>query len=124
MKMINGTCTDVKIAYIGGGSHGWAWTFMRDLALETELSGEISLYDIDNEMAEQNAVIGNRLFEREEVPGNWKFTVRFSLKELLSEQPDFVVISILPGTFDEMDSDVHPVSYTHLDVYKRQGIRC
>lgn len=107
MKMINGTCTDVKIAYIGGGSHGWAWTFMRDLALETELSGEISLYDIDNEMAEQNAVIGNRLFEREEVPGNWKFTVRFSLIELLSEQPDFVVISILPGTFDEMESDVH-----------------
>ena len=22
---------DLRIAYIGGGSRGWAWTFMRDL---------------------------------------------------------------------------------------------
>ena len=28
---------DLRIAYIGGGSRGWAWTFMRDLALEPEL---------------------------------------------------------------------------------------
>jgi hypothetical protein len=29
---------DITIAYIGGGSRGWAWTFMTDLALEEEIS--------------------------------------------------------------------------------------
>ena len=24
--------SDIQIAYIGGGSRGWAWTFMTDLA--------------------------------------------------------------------------------------------
>ena len=37
---------DLRIAYIGGGSRGWAWTFMRDLALEPALGGTIVLYDI------------------------------------------------------------------------------
>ena len=36
---------DLRIAYIGGGSRGWAWTFMRDLALEPALGGTIVLYD-------------------------------------------------------------------------------
>ena len=31
MKVQNGTCSDVRVAYIGGGSHGWAWTFFKDL---------------------------------------------------------------------------------------------
>lgn len=51
---------DLQIAYIGGGSRGWAWTFMGDLALEPRLAGTIRLYDIDREAAEHNAVIGNR----------------------------------------------------------------
>ena len=42
---------DLRIAYIGGGSRGWAWTFMRDLALEPALGGTIVLYDIDKEAA-------------------------------------------------------------------------
>ena len=42
---------DLRIAYIGGGSRGWAWTFMRDLALELALGGTIVLYDIDKEAA-------------------------------------------------------------------------
>ena len=41
---------DLRIAYIGGGSRGWAWTFMRDLALELALGGTIVLYDIDKEI--------------------------------------------------------------------------
>lgn len=31
--------TDIQIAYIGGGSRGWAWTFMTDLAMESQISG-------------------------------------------------------------------------------------
>ena len=111
--------TDLQIAYIGGGSRGWAWTFMTDLALTPELSGTIRLYDIDREAAERNAVIGNRLTERAvkaegaaagpgqaEPTGKWAYEVHDSLASALTGA-DFVVISILPGTFDEMESDVH-----------------
>ena len=157
----------VKIAYIGGGSRGWAWNLMSDLAVEEALSGSVFLYDIDREAAHKNEVIGSQ------IPGN-KFTYHAvdTINEALSGA-DFVVISILPGTFDEMESDVHcgekygiyqsvgdtvgiggyfralrtipmfveiaeaikryapdswvinytnPVSYTHLDVYKRQPL--
>lgn len=63
----NGTVTDLKIAYIGGGSRGWAWTFMTDLAGEEKMSGTIRLYDIDREAALRNEKIGNHLMSREDV---------------------------------------------------------
>ena len=46
MEYADGKVKDLQIAYIGGGSRGWAWTFMRDLALEPALGGTIVLYDI------------------------------------------------------------------------------
>ena len=98
--------SDVRIAYIGGGSRGWAWTFMTDLALEPSLSGTIRLYDIDEPAARANEIIGNRVSAREEAVGKWKYEVADSLQRALTGV-DFVVISILPGTFDEMQSDVH-----------------
>ncbi|WP_130837668.1 family 4 glycosyl hydrolase [Lachnoclostridium sp. Marseille-P6806] len=97
---------DIRIAYIGGGSRGWAWTFMTDLAREAQLSGEVRLYDIDRGAAEANQIIGNRLMQRPEATGRWRFSVSDSLESALSGC-DFVVISILPGRFDEMQSDVH-----------------
>ena len=54
MKYLEGSAKDVQIAYIGGGSRGWAWTFMTDLALEPSMSGRIRLYDIDREAARAN----------------------------------------------------------------------
>ena len=106
MRYHSDKATDVNIAYIGGGSRGWAWTFMTDLALEPKMSGTIRLYDIDQEAAKKNEIIGNRLSERKEVDGKWKYITAPSLKEAL-EGADFIVISILPGTFDEMEVDVH-----------------
>lgn len=100
------TVSDVRIAYIGGGSRGWAWTFMTDLAMEPALSGGIRLYDIDEAAANNNAVIGNAVSSRADAVGKWRYEVSHSLKEALTGV-DFVVISILPGTFDEMASDVH-----------------
>lgn len=97
--------SDVQIAYIGGGSRGWAWTFMTDLALDAQLSGTIRLYDIDPEAAQKNAVIGNAVSAREDAPGKWRYEVAGTLAEALTGA-DFVVISILPGTFDEMAVDV------------------
>lgn len=106
MKYQNDKVEDLKLAYIGGGSRGWAWTFMTDLALEERLSGTICLYDKDVQAAKSNEIIGNRLREQEGVCGKWNYTTASSLSEALTGA-DFIVISILPGTFDEMESDVH-----------------
>lgn len=106
MKYENNKVSDVKIAYIGGGSRGWAWTFMTDLAMDHQISGEIRLYDIDHEAARCNEVIGNALTKREDTVGKWNYITTTSIREAL-EGSDFIVISILPGTFDEMESDVH-----------------
>ncbi|NLK87674.1 MAG: alpha-glucosidase/alpha-galactosidase [Clostridiaceae bacterium] len=103
---MNRDAKNINIAYIGGGSKGWAWSLMKDLALEREISGTVRLYDIDFEAALINQRIGNMLTAREDVPGKWQYKVVGSLKEALTGS-DFVLTSILPGTFDEMESDVH-----------------
>ncbi len=108
----------IQIAYIGGGSRGWAWTFMTDLAMEPQISGTIRLYDIDREAAEANAIIGNRQKQREDVSGQWDYVVKDTLREAL-DGADFVVISILPGTFDEMEIDVHMPE--RLGIYQSVG---
>ena len=41
MNYSNNKVSDIQIAYIGGGSRGWAWTFMTDLALDDQISGTI-----------------------------------------------------------------------------------
>ncbi|HHV80584.1 TPA: alpha-glucosidase/alpha-galactosidase [bacterium] len=97
---------DIRIAYIGGGSRGWAWKLMTDLALEKDLSGTVRLYDIDYEAAKNNEIIGNKLSVKPEVVGRWNYMAVKTLDEALYGA-DLVVISILPGTFDEMYSDVH-----------------
>jgi galacturan 1,4-alpha-galacturonidase len=94
------------IAYIGGGSRGWAWKLMSDLAAEERLSGTVRLYDIDRPAAEANARIGNRLASRPDVPGKWRYEVAADLGSAL-DGVDFVVASILPGSFQDMASDVH-----------------
>jgi alpha-galactosidase len=95
----------IKICYIGGGSRNWAWIFMQDLAFEKEIQGVIELYDIKPEDAEMNQVIGNTLMEKYN-SGRWKFYANPSLENALSGS-DFVLVSILPGGFEEMAVDVH-----------------
>ncbi|MBO5374117.1 MAG: hypothetical protein J6A54_01545, partial [Clostridia bacterium] len=45
MRLLDNKAYDVKIAYIGGGSRGWAWGLMSDLASCEDMSGEVYLYD-------------------------------------------------------------------------------
>ena len=96
----------IKIAYLGGGSRGWARTFMVDLAKENAFRAEVNLYDIDFAAAKDNETIANRLFAREDVVGKHSFKAVETLEDALTGV-DFVVISVLPGTFNEMRSDVH-----------------
>ncbi len=97
---------NLKLAYIGGGSRGWARKLMSDLALEPSMSGTMYLYDIDMEAAKANEIIGNMYSAKEESVGKWKYVATGSLKDALAGA-DFVIISILPATFKEMGSDVH-----------------
>ena len=106
MKYVEKTAQDIKIAYIGGGSRGWAWGLMSDLATASDMSGEVYLYDIDYEAAEANEIIGNKYNTAEGAVSHWDYHAVKTIGEALTGA-DFVVISILPGTFDEMESDVH-----------------
>lgn len=106
MMMKNSSATGLQVAYIGGGSRGWAWGFMTDLAMDGQLCGTVRLYDIDRSAARRNEIIGNKLSQNPEVKSRWTYTVSDSLQQALTGA-DFVVISILPGTFEEMRSDVH-----------------
>lgn len=96
----------IKICYIGGGSKMWARVFMADLAASEGLGGEIALYDIDREAAERNAKIGGYVNEEPSTVSRFDYRVYDKLSEAL-DGADFVIISILPGTFAEMRVDVH-----------------
>jgi len=106
MKFNGNKAEGVKIAYIGGGSRGWAWGLMSDLAVTADMSGDVYLYDIDFEAAKNNEIIGNKYNGVEGVKSHWDYHAVKTIDEALSGA-NFVVISILPGTFDEMESDVH-----------------
>ena len=97
---------DVNIAFIGGGSRGWAFSLMSDLAKEEEIRCHIRLYDIDKKASEMNAKIGNDLSARDDIVGKHEWRATHTYKEALTGA-DFVVISVMPGTFKEMHSDVH-----------------
>lgn len=97
---------NLKIAYIGGGSRGWAWGLMSDLAACDDMSGSVALYDIDWQAAKNNEIIGNKFNTAEGAKSHWDYEAVETIGEALTGA-DFVVISILPGTFDEMESDVH-----------------
>ncbi len=102
----NNKAENIQIAYIGGGSRGWAWGLMSDLAAASDISGDVRLYDIDHTAAHHNEIIGNRFSSLPETRSTWHYHAVGSLEEALTGA-ELVVISILPGTFDEMESDVH-----------------
>ena len=106
MQNYNNKINGLKIAYIGGGSKNWAWTLMRELAMEEDLSGTVKLYDIDFQSACENCEVGNNLSKRSDTKGKWNYEVVSTLQEALVGA-DFIIVSILPGTFEEMYSDVH-----------------
>ncbi len=109
---------ELTVCYVGGGSRGWAWGFMTDLAMDGRLSGTVRLYDVDRGAAERNEMIGNQISAHPDAKSRWRYVVSSTLDEAL-DGADFVVISILPGTFDDMASDVHaPEAY---GVYQSVG---
>ncbi len=97
---------DVKLAYIGGGSRAWARKFMTDLAMQDDFCGSVNLYDIDEDAARANVTVSEVINKSPKAISKFSYSVSKTLKEALTGV-QFVIISILPGTFDEMESDVH-----------------
>jgi galacturan 1,4-alpha-galacturonidase len=97
----------LKIAYIGGGSRLWARNLMIDLALCSDLSGNVSLYDIDLDSARLNEQLGNWLHASRQpgVVSDWRYETVATLEEAL-RGADFVVLSIQPGTLECMAHEI------------------
>ncbi|MBQ4528743.1 MAG: alpha-glucosidase/alpha-galactosidase [Clostridia bacterium] len=106
IRYINNNAQNIKIAYIGGGSKGWAWSLMSDLVSCRDMSGDVYLYDIDFDAAKKNEIIGNKFNFAEGAVSTWNYKACEKIDDAL-KCADFVIISIMPGTLDEMESDVH-----------------
>ncbi len=99
----------LKLAYIGGGSREWARKLFSDLCLDTGPGGELALYDLDESSSRLNAEYACRLLR--ESPSNWRVYAVAAPEQALSGA-DFVVMSILPGSYDQMEAELH-ASETH-----------
>ena len=75
MRYNGSKAEDIKIAYVGGGSRGWAWGLMSDLMTCEDISGRVDLYDIDIQAAKNNEIIGNR-FNSAKGPSPWNHRPR------------------------------------------------
>ena len=95
----------LKIAYLGGGSRGWARILMQDLALCPHLSGDVYLYDINLEAAELNVKLGTWIQGQPGVVADWGYHAVPTIDEALWDA-DFVVCSIQPGPLEAMEHDL------------------
>ncbi len=95
--------SEITLAYIGGGSLNWAQVLMADLVHDRTVAGKIRLFDLNLEAAQRNAAIGNRLSEAHGL--SIRYTASDTIASALSGA-DFVVVSILPGSFDDMANDL------------------
>lgn len=105
--------TPIKIAYIGGGSRGWARDLISDLALTPSVKGSIDLFDIDQESARKNAQIATKIFARPEARTRFKVRAVSRLADAL-KGADFVVLSIEPGPME--------LRYADLEIPAKYGI--
>ncbi len=95
----------LRIAYIGGGSREWARKLMLDLALCPELTGDIALYDIDQESARLNEQLGNWIQSQPGSISKWVYHAVNTLEEALIGA-DFIIISIQPGPLEVMAEEI------------------
>ena len=96
---------DLKIAYIGGGSRGWAHILMNDLAQCPDLQGEVRLYDIDWAAAKLNETFGNWIQQQDGTQSQWHYQAVETLESAL-KGADFVFLSIQPGPLEMMAHEI------------------
>ncbi|MFC4440344.1 MULTISPECIES: family 4 glycosyl hydrolase [Natrialbaceae] len=104
---------EIKITYIGGGAREWPPKLFRDLALCSDIEGEVALFDLDYESAQLNAEFGNWVQEQDGAVGDWTYTAVEDRAEAL-EGADFVILST---QFNPAETFVHD-----LDIPREYGI--
>jgi alpha-galactosidase len=93
-----------KIAFIGGGSHGFTTTLVRDLLTFPLLEGaEIALMDIDSERLKYAEKSCNKLVQMGNYPA--KVTATLNRREAL-KGADAVLVTILNGSTDVWQHDI------------------
>ena len=99
----------MKLAFVGGGSYAWGPSLLTDLALDTHLTGEVVLHDLDPVAGERLTHLGALLTAQTASSLAVRFTP--SLEEAL-DGADFVVLSITTGGLAAMEGDLAiPESY-------------
>ena len=91
--------SDIKIAYIGGGSKHWARVMMQDLALTPGLSGELALYDINQQRSDANAELGAHIFGLTDAVSAFKVNA-YSDRRAALQDADFVFRVYFAGAHD------------------------
>lgn len=105
--------SEIKIAYIGGGSREWAVKLMSDLALSSRITGRLDLFDIDFAAASENQQLSEEVFAHRDAKTSFKVRAVPKLEDALKDS-DFVVISIEPGPITMRRAD--------LEIPARHGI--
>ncbi|HUZ17853.1 MAG TPA: alpha-galactosidase [Spirochaetia bacterium] len=115
MKQVDskGGRSEIKIAYIGGGSRAWAPKLFSDLALSPYVQGEIALYDVDYEASKANIEVGRTIFGHRDAASKFTVAAVRALDEAL-DGADFVVLSIEPGPTT--------MRYADLEIPRKHGI--
>ncbi|WP_231187881.1 glycoside hydrolase family 4 [Haladaptatus sp. DYF46] len=83
---------NIKIGYVGGGSRGWAYTLINDLAQCPTISGKVVLYDRVFDSAKRNERFGNWVQEREGAVGDWEYEA-VEERDRALDGADFVILS-------------------------------
>ncbi len=104
---------EIKIAYIGGGSREWAPKIMSDLALCPNLTGKLSLYDINYDAAEANVEVGESIFDHPDSQTTFSVEAFNTMEDALTGA-DFVVLSIEPGPMT--------LRYADLEIPRAYGV--
>ena len=95
---------NVKITIIGGGSHNWCPTIIRDiLKIEGLNSWDFRLLDIDPPAARRIARLGRKM------AADWNLSADFSAtdaQDVALKGADFVTITISTGGFETMARDL------------------
>lgn len=95
----------IQITYIGGGSRSWAQALMSDLALCSQLTGELVLYDIDEEAAAFNVGVADKIFKHKDAVTSFATRSETNLDQAL-KGADIVVMSIEPGPTEARYGDL------------------
>ncbi len=96
---------DIKITIIGGGSRLWAISFMKDLTLRKDVSGTVTLYDVDNEAARRNVSVGMRMLSVNNEEGRFLYKAEDDLDKALIGA-DLIIIAIEPGKIECRKADL------------------